>query len=114
VWKTRPKLFILTLFGCLLLAVLLSGDYNLASLWGLQRQRRDLAREVDSLRMENQLLSDQIKRLESDPGAIEKVAREEFGMARRGETVYRVLPEGGDTTRDTTSVQPDVPSGVNK
>ena len=56
--------------------------------------------------MENQLLADQIKRLEDDPGAIEKVAREEFGMARRGESVYRVLPDVADSARDSTAVQP--------
>ena len=106
VWKTRPKLFVLTIFGCLALAVLVSGDYNLASLWGLRRQRQELAREVDSLRVENQLLSDQIKRLDNDPGAIEKVAREDFGMARPGESVYRVLPEAGaDSSADSTRLE---------
>ena len=105
VWRNRPKLFILALFSCLLLAVLIGGDYNLASLWGLRRQRQDLSRQVDSLRVENQLLSDQIKRLENDPGAIEKVAREEFGMARRGESIYRVLPEAKDSTADTSGAK---------
>ena len=92
-WKSRPKLFILTIAGCLLLAVLIGGDYNAFSIWGLYRQKENLAREVDSLRVENQLLADQIKRLEEDPRAIEKVAREQFGMARKGESVYRILPE---------------------
>lgn len=102
VWRTRPKLFVLSLLGCLLLAVLIGGDYNIASIWGLYRQKQQLAREVDSLRVENQLLTDQIKRLEQDPGAIEKVAREEFGMAGRGESIYKVLPEQTDSTGDST------------
>lgn len=100
-WRNRPKLLVLSLSCCLLLAVLIGGDYNIASIWGLYRQKQELAREVDSLRVENQLLTDQIKRLENDPRAIEKVAREEFGMARKGESVYRVLPESADSSADT-------------
>ncbi len=102
-WRSRPILFILTLFCCLLLAVLIVGDYNAFSIWGLYQQREDLSRQVDSLRVENQLLADQIKLLEGDPRAIEKVAREQFGMAHNAETVYRILPETADSsTKDST------------
>ncbi len=104
-WRSRPKLFILTLFCGLLLAALIGGDYNVFSIWGLYRQKEDLSREVDSLRVENQLLSDQIKRLEQDPRAIERVAREQFGMARNGETVYRILPTSPDSlSQDSAAV----------
>ncbi len=106
VWRSRPKLFILTLFGCLLLAVLIGGDYNVVSIWGLYRQKENLAHEVDSLRVENQLLADQIKRLEEDPRAIERVARERFGMARNAESVYRILPESADSlSKDSTETE---------
>jgi cell division protein FtsB len=104
VWRSRPILFILTLFCCLLLAVLIGGDYNAFSIWGLYQQKEDLSRQVDSLRVENQLLADQIKLLDEDPRAIEKVAREQFGMARNEETIYRILPETADSsTHDSTA-----------
>ena len=47
--------------------------------------------EVEKLQQENQQLSDQIKALKSDPKAIEKEARENFGYARPGERIY-LLP----------------------
>ena len=100
-WNNRPKLFILSLFGAILLMVLLGGDYNLASLWGLYQQKKALSGRVEELRIQNQMLADQIKQLKEDPQAIEKVARENLGMAGQGETIYRILPESRDSTTDS-------------
>jgi cell division protein FtsB len=40
---------------------------------------------------ETRRLQAESKALESDPRAIEKVAREQHGMIRAGETVYKVV-----------------------
>jgi cell division protein FtsB len=65
------------------------GEYSVFTLLRLKHDRQgaeeELARarrEVDSLRVE-------ARRLEGDPVAIERVARERFGMIREGETLYR-------------------------
>ncbi|HEX8297675.1 MAG TPA: septum formation initiator family protein [Rubricoccaceae bacterium] len=42
-----------------------------------------------------------------DPETVETVAREQYGMRRPGETVYRVLDDGGP---DLWSVEPDAPA----
>jgi len=101
VWKKRPKLFIISVFASLLLVALAGGKYNVFSIWELYQQKKALTEQVEQLRIQNQLLADQIRRLQEDPQAIEKVARENFGMARSGETVYRILPESADTLVDT-------------
>jgi cell division protein FtsB len=100
-WKSRPKLLILSIFGVLLLLVLFGGSYNAFSLWSLYQQKKALSLEVEKLRVENQILADQIRSLKENPEAIEKVARENIGMAGKGETVYRILPEGRDSVRDS-------------
>jgi cell division protein FtsB len=100
-WKSRPKLLILFIFGVLLLLVIFGGSYNVFSLWNLYQQKKALSLEVEKLRVENQILADQIRSLKEDPEAIEKVARENIGMAGKGETVYRILPEGRDSVRDS-------------
>jgi cell division protein FtsB len=56
-----------------------------------QRNRADaLARELDELQAENARLATDIVALRSDARAIERLAREELGLARPGETVFLV------------------------
>jgi len=60
--------------------------------WVVFRQRRaeidSLQREVNSLELQNQQFTDQIKALKTDKTAIEKEAREQLHYARPGEVVY--------------------------
>jgi len=49
---------------------------------------QSLKTEVDRLQKENEESSARIKALKSDPKAIEKEAREQFGYTRPGEVVY--------------------------
>jgi cell division protein FtsB len=54
-----------------------------------QRQRADALRlEVEALRDENLRLYSQIRELRTDPRAVERLAREELGLARPGETMF--------------------------
>ncbi|MFT4603506.1 MAG: cell division protein FtsB [Rhodothermales bacterium] len=51
-------------------------------------------READALRSENQILTDEIDRLQSElqtdltDEEVERIAREQYGMQREGETVH--------------------------
>ncbi len=56
----------------------------------LEFQKRDLAEKVDQARRETSKLQAHLKAVEGDKKTIEKLARERYGMARDGETVYRV------------------------
>ncbi|HEX6504406.1 MAG TPA: septum formation initiator family protein [Terriglobales bacterium] len=47
-----------------------------------------LRKDVDSLQHENDIYTQQIKALKSDPKAIEKEAREQLHYARPGEVIY--------------------------
>ena len=49
---------------------------------------QSLKTEVDRLQKENEESAARIKALKSDPKAIEKEAREQFGYTRPGEVVY--------------------------
>ncbi len=63
-------------------------------------QRTDTSRaraRLAVLRRENAELADEAKRLD-DPAEIERVARERYGMVRRGEQRYVVLPAPPTTT----------------
>jgi len=77
-----------------LLVGALFGDRGLLHLIDQRHRAEALARELDDLQSENVRLAGEIAALRSDPRAIERLAREELGLARPGETVFLVR-EGG-------------------
>jgi cell division protein FtsB len=71
----------------------LFGDRGLLQLVS-QRERADaLARDVEQLKADNARLADDIRALREDPSSIERLAREELGLARPGETVFVIRAE---------------------
>lgn len=56
----------------------------------LEHERRVMIEKVNAAQEENQRLQAYLKALDGDRKTIEKVAREKYGMARPGETVYKV------------------------
>jgi cell division protein FtsB len=79
--------------GLLLIALLvgtLFGDGGFLQLLEERERTTALAAELGRLRGENSRLGEEIAALRSDPAAIERLAREELGMARPGETVFLV------------------------
>jgi cell division protein FtsB len=59
----------------------------------LEAERREIAERVQAAEQETKELQAQLKALEGDKKTIEKIARERHGMAREGETVYRMKKE---------------------
>jgi cell division protein FtsB len=68
----------------------LFGDRGLLHLIDQRHRAEALAGEVEELAAENARLATQITALRSDPRAIERLAREELGFVRAGETVFLV------------------------
>jgi cell division protein FtsB len=57
--------------------------------WQMRRDMHVVEREVDALRAKQAELTRTVDRLRNDPLYIEKLAREEMGMVREGETVLK-------------------------
>jgi cell division protein FtsB len=68
----------------------LFGDRGILYLLAQQERTQTLRRELDALRTENARLADEVRSLKRDPRAIERLAREELGLAREGETVFLI------------------------
>jgi cell division protein FtsB len=68
----------------------LFGDRGFLQLVRQQQRAEALAREIEELRLENGRLAAEIVALRSDPRAIERLAREELGLSRPGETVFLI------------------------
>ena len=75
----------------LLLAVGLAvfGVRESVRVWRMRQELQTLQRDVLDMSAKQKQLEEQAERLRSDPSYIEKLAREEMGMVRQGETVLK-------------------------
>ena len=59
----------------------------------LEMKKKDAVEKIHTAEEEQKKLKDQSKALDGDPKAVEKVAREKYGMVRENEKVYKVAPK---------------------
>jgi cell division protein FtsB len=71
----------------------LFGDRGVLHLMAEREQASRLEAKVIALREENARLASAIAALKTDPRAVEKLAREELGLAKKGETVFVLKDE---------------------
>jgi len=84
-------IFIVLCFITLLL-ILSVGKRGFIQQFRIRQERERLRHEIDSLQVSKKLLEEEKENL-NDPEQIEKIAREEYGMAKKNEKVYRVVPK---------------------
>jgi len=88
----RRKAFFLA-FGLVLMALAINtlfGDHGVFHLLGERRKTAALEQTIEQLRFENARLAVEIAALRSDPRSVERLAREELGLAAPGETVFLI------------------------
>jgi cell division protein FtsB len=78
------------------------GAHGVVAMRRSQEQAADIQKEIDHLNEENQKLQEHVRALKSDPVEIERVAREDMGLARPGEYIFKIQPKPG--------AQPDQPA----
>lgn len=91
----------LLVLGILVLAALFAlqgGEYTTFDLFRLKRQLRDERAAIDQLKADVDSLDKAATAVERDPRTQEKLARDQFGMIRAGEHLYRIVP-AGDSAR---------------
>lgn len=71
----------------------LFGDGGVLQVLAQRERSAALQRQNDALRVENGRLAGEIAALRRDPRAVERIAREELGLARPGETVFVIREE---------------------
>ena len=76
--------------GVPLVLFLLFGSHGIVQRIRLQSQKAELETKIQQAETETKQLQAESNALDGDKKAIEKVAREKYGMAREGETVYKV------------------------
>ena len=76
------------------LAIVLAGVFPFRQLIAQERLVDNTRAKLDALVTENEVLQEQIDAVQS-PAELERIAREQYGMANPGETTYVVELEGG-------------------
>jgi cell division protein FtsB len=87
----------------IVLAVLFAvegGEYSTLDLFKLQRRAAAEATEVSRLQRVVDSLTQAANAIERDPRVQERVARESFGMIRKGEFLYKLVrPDSAESGR---------------
>ncbi len=89
-WNKRFLIALLATFLVVWFSII--DVYSLKTRWDLNDRRKDLEQRTEELAVKSELLKEKTELLENDPALLEKIAREEYGMRKPGETVYKVKP----------------------
>ncbi len=72
------------------------GTHGLIAMRRSHQEAIQVQKEIGQINEENRQLQDRVKNLKSDPQAIERIAREEMGLARPGEYIFKTSPKPND------------------
>jgi len=84
------RLLILLIVAVPLVLFLLFSSRGVLQRIRLEAQKADLEEQIRAAGEETRRLQAESKALDGDRAAIEKVAREKYGMVREGEKVYKI------------------------
>ncbi len=105
-WKMSPseaiaavrihslQILVVALFALLVHDVF--GPHGFVAMRRTQREIDEIRMQIGNLNAENKSLADEVNSLKTDPRSIEHIAREEMGLARPGEMIFK-LPETNPT-----------------
>jgi cell division protein FtsB len=89
VFFRRNALWFLVVALAWLLVQDIFGTHGVLAMHRSQTELQKIQHEIDELNGENDKLQNSVKDLKSDPAMIEGIAREDMGLARRGELVFK-------------------------
>lgn len=89
----RPGRWLAVLVMLVLLLILIFNRHGLLRLYRLRSEQRHLDAEIALLQERAAELRQEMASLEGDLMYIERLAREKYRMVKRGEKVFRVMPD---------------------
>jgi cell division protein FtsL len=105
--KEPPSFFRRNLRTILAFAILAMAIHDVFGPHGFIAMRRTqteithLTAQIHQLDAENQTLTDEVNSLQSDPRLIERIAREDMGLAKPGEYIFK-MPDAPDNPSPAT------------
>jgi cell division protein FtsB len=83
------------------------GEYSLMEMRRLEREREVEAARLAETRTQVNSLRLRADSLETDSATLERIARERYGMIRKGERLYRFVDSAGVNPISRDSMRPD-------
>ena len=93
------------LLGLLTLVLVVHDIFGTHGYLAMRRTQQEIKKvnaEIDQLNKENLQLEQEVKELKTDPHKIEKIARDELGLAKPGEVIIKI-PRSQQLPQDSTS-----------
>ncbi len=91
-WRRNVMWFLLAALGLLIL----QDVFGMHGVLAMRRAQHEAVREqveIDRINQQNVELQSRVNSLKSDPEAIERIAREQMGLARPGEYIFKIPPK---------------------
>jgi cell division protein FtsB len=95
----RRNLSVLLGVGLLLLLVQdVFGTHGVLAMRRSKKEAADIQKEINRLESENCSMEQGVENLKSDPQTIERIARDEMGLAKPGEYIFKLPAKPGSTS----------------
>jgi cell division protein FtsB len=104
-FRRNMNWFLVAGFALLLLQDIF-GTHGVLAMHRSQVEARKIQQEINQLDKENQALQNHVKDLKTDPATIECIARENMGLARPGEHIFKTQPRPADPAHPAQQQQP--------
>ena len=104
-FRRNMNWFLVAGFALLLLQDIF-GTHGVLAMHRSQVEARKIQEEINKLDKENQNLQNHVKDLKTDPATIECIAREDMGLARPGEFIFKTQPRPADPAHPAAPQQP--------
>lgn len=88
--RWRKSFLFMVLGGFIFVWFAFIDTYSLWTRLELYNKKNGLIQKTEQLEAETARLKQQIQDLRNDPALLERIAREEYGMKKEGETVYKI------------------------
>lgn len=88
--RWRKSFLVLILGGFMMIWFTFIDTYSIWTRVELNQRKAELQEKKQQLRSETETLKKNIENLQTDPFLLERIAREEYGMKKEGETVYKI------------------------
>lgn len=85
------RVFLILFWTTLFILIFVIGDYGLYQIYALNKNKTKVEQSIRDLQSQKDSLIVQKEDLENDLEYIEKIARERYRMAKKGEKVFRVI-----------------------
>jgi cell division protein FtsB len=104
-WRRNVMWILLAGLGLLILQDVF-GTHGVLAMRRAQREATREQQEIDRINQQNVELQNRVTQLKTDPQAIERIAREQMGLARPGEYIFKIPPTNKTAIGGKSPAQP--------